>query len=344
MVGGFLLLLAVFRCEPSSESILGDFQRERIKMNPSLRLAEPMKSARAVPAVGGQPRLAVIIVAYNSAAVLGGLLDSLPAGLEGVGPYQVIVVDNDSHDRSAELAATHPVGVKVISMGRNAGYAAAINAATATVGSSTDVLVLNPDMRLHRNSVRDMYAAFRDPSVGAVVPRILDDDGHLSYSIRREPSMVSAWSEALLGGTWAMRLGLGEIVDSPALYRDGGRIEWASGAIMLISAAARRAVGNWNEAYFLYSEEVDYLRRVRAAHYHVFYTPKAQVMHIGGDYQRSQFLTALLTANRIKYYRQYHNALASFVFRMGIIVGAAMRTPIGPVHRAAFKAAMRLKA
>jgi N-acetylglucosaminyl-diphospho-decaprenol L-rhamnosyltransferase len=282
------------------------------------------------------------MVTYNSASVLPGLLDTLPAGLEGIEHYEVIVVDNDSHDQSVDFALAHPIGARVIRTGRNAGYAAAINAATATIDPSADLLVLNPDIRLQRGCIRRLYAGLCNPSVGVAVPQVLGEDGFVSKSIRREPSVTTAWSEALLGGRLAARLGLGEIVDSAALYRDGGQIEWATGAILLISAAARETVGDWDESFFLYSEEVDYLRRVRTAGLEVLYVPEALAIHIGGDYHSSPFLTALMTANRIRYHRRHHNAAASALFRLGIIVGEGGRLAAGLGHRSAFRAALGL--
>src|SRR4051794_12052178 len=89
--------------------------------------------------------LSIVIVTYNSAQVLPGLLNSLPAGLEGVKQFQTIVVDNDSGDSSIDIALAHPTRPKVIRMGRNAGYAAAINAVAATVSLDADLLILNPD-------------------------------------------------------------------------------------------------------------------------------------------------------------------------------------------------------
>lgn len=283
-------------------------------------------------------RLAVVTVTYNSASVLCGLLDSLNAGLEGVGQYEVIVVDNDSHDHSVDLALAHPIGARIIRTGRNAGYAAAINAATATIDPSADLLVLNPDIRLQPGCISSLYAGLYSP--GVAVPQVRGEDGAISASIRREPSLVTAWSESLLGGRLAARLGLGEIVDGAAVYSDGGPIEWATGAILLVSAKARETVGDWDESFFLYSEEVDYLRRVRAAGLEVLYVPQALAVHIGGDYHSSPFLTALMTANRIKYYRRYHKPAASALFRLGVIVGEAMRLAVGLGHRSAFRAAV----
>lgn len=288
------------------------------------------------------PALAVVTVAYNSASVLSGLLDSLSAGLEGIAEYEVIVVDNDSHDTSVDVALAHPIGARVIRTGRNGGYSAGINAAVATIAPAADLLVLNPDIRLQPGSVRNLYAGLRNSSAGVAVPQVRGEDGTVSKSIRREPSIVTAWSEALLGGTLAARAGLGEVVADPVLYRNGGAIEWATGAILLVSAEARRTVGNWDESFFLYSEEVDYLQRVRGAGFDVLYVPAAQAVHIGGDYHSSDFLTALMTQNRIVYHRRHHAFLSSALFRSGIAVGEAIRLAVGSGHLSALSAALGL--
>ena len=156
--------------------------------------------------------LAVVIVTFNSASVLPALLDSLPAGLQGIDDFQIVVVDNDSRDGSAELANAHPLGATVIRMGRNAGYAAAINAAAATVSPNSDLLILNPDLRLYPGAVRPLAEHAAMPSVGIAVPRNFKEDGTTDPTLRREPTVLTAWAEAVLGGKLAARLGWGEIV------------------------------------------------------------------------------------------------------------------------------------
>jgi N-acetylglucosaminyl-diphospho-decaprenol L-rhamnosyltransferase len=285
-------------------------------------------------------RLSVVIVTYNSASVLPGLLDSLPAGLEGVKQFEIIVVDNDSADNSVKTALAHAVRPRVISMGRNAGYAAAINAAAATVPPDADLLILNPDVRLRPGAARLLVDRLTDSSIGVAVPRILAEDGNTSWSLRREPSLVTAWTEAILGGTFAARIGTGEVIGDLALYDQGGLIEWATGAALAVAARARGMVGDWDESFFLYSEEVDYLRRVRESGIFVAYVPQAQVVHIGREYLGNPRLSALMTANRIRYYRRYHGLLSTFVFRLSIVVGEAIRAILGPGHRAALRAAL----
>ena len=284
--------------------------------------------------------LSIVIVTYNSASVLLGLLDSLPSGMAGIKQFETIVVDNDSADNSVEIALAHPIRPRVIRTGRNGGYAAAINAAAATVGPDSHLLILNPDIRLLPGAARLLVNRLIDSSTGVAVPRMLAEDGTCQLSLRREPSLITAWTDAILGGTLATRIGTGEMIGDPEIYDRGGLIEWATGAVLVVAARARKAVGDWDESFFLYSEEVDYLRKVRESGLSVAYVPQAQVVHIGKEYLENRRLSALMTTNRIRYYRRYHGPLSTVMFRLAVIVGEALRAFRGPGHRAALRAVL----
>jgi N-acetylglucosaminyl-diphospho-decaprenol L-rhamnosyltransferase len=285
-----------------------------------------------------QTALDVVIVTFNSGDVLTGLLDSLQVALDGVTNARVIIADNDSHDDSVAIATRHPIGAHIVEVGYNAGYAAGINAATASHGRDCALLLLNADIRLQPDCVTNMLAELDGHDVGVVVPRTLHEDGTLSFSIRREPSLLTAWSDALLGGTLSGKFGLGEISYSPADYHRKHDIVAASGAILLVSRAARLAVGGWDERYFLYSEEIDYQRRVRDAGFAIRFVASAVCTHIGGESNVNPRLFALLTANRLRYFRRYHGRLETLLFRLALTVGAGLRLALGPAHRAALKA------
>lgn len=302
------------------------------------QLLEPVETRRAGD--NAPERLSVVIVTYNSESVLSGLLDSLPAGLAGAGDHEVIVVDNQSRDGSAELAEGHSVGPRVIRMGSNAGYAAAINAAASVAGPDAHLLILNPDLRLLAGSVKPLLDHARTPSIGIVLPRNLREDGTVDPTIRREPTISTAWCDGILGGKLAARLGLGEMVAGSRSYDHPGRVAWATASALLITPRARRAVGRWDESYFLYSEEVDYQRRVRQAGFDIVFVPQSEVMHIGGEYRANPRLYALLTTNRIRYFRRHHGLLATMLFRLGVAAGEALRSGRGPAHRRALACAL----
>lgn len=284
--------------------------------------------------------VAVVIVTFNSADALPALLDSLVDGLESVKHFQIIVVDNDSKDGSAEIAETHRLQPTVIRTGRNAGYAAAINIGSRRADTSSHLLILNPDLRLYPGAVKPLIEDAASATVGVVVPINYKADGTIDPTLRREPSILTAWADAFLGGKLASRLGVGEIVGASHHYDQRRPVEWATGSAMLVTANARKAVGAWDESFFLYSEEVDYQRRIREAGFEIVYEPQSKVMHESGGSGTGPRLFALLTANRIRYYRRYHGALRTGIFKLGVILGHAARSWRGASHRAALASAV----
>jgi GT2 family glycosyltransferase len=271
---------------------------------------------------------AAIIVTYNSAADIGGLLDSLPAAAGGL-RVRVVVVDNDSSDDIASVVARYP-GVLFVPAGRNLGYAGGLNVGRPYCRQTRSVIVLNPDLVLGPGSILALFAALSRPGTGAAVPRMLAEDGQLFPSLRREPSLTRAVGDALFGKTWPKRPGwLSEMVWSREPYKREGTVQWATGAMLIISAEADAAVGAWDDVqFFLYSEETDYCRRLREAGYTIHYVPDAIVVHRGGGSGISPDLVALNEVNRIRYFRKYHGWLASTVFRAAVILTELLR-----VHR-----------
>lgn len=285
-------------------------------------------------------RLSVVTVTYNSADVLPGFLDSMAEGLAGIDDFEIVVADNASSDDSAAIAERHRIGPRVIRTGRNGGYSAGINAAVASIEREADLLILNPDIRLMPGSALKLVNGLKDPTVGIAAPRILTEGGELVFSLRREPSILTALSDAMLGGRLGARLGTGELLADEAIYRSGGSVEWASGAALAVSSAARQHAGNWDESFFLYSEETEYCRRVRSCGYQVRHIPGATVKHIGGEYLVNPQLYGLLTANRIRYYRRNHGAGATALFRLAIACGEAARAVLGTRHSSGLRAAL----
>jgi len=284
--------------------------------------------------------VAVVIVTFNSADAIPALLNSLVDGLDEVNGFEIIVVDNDSKDGSAEIAEAHRLRPTVIRTGRNAGYAAAINIGSERANTTSHLLILNPDLRLYPGAVKPLIELVASSTVGVVVPINFREDGTIDPTLRREPSIVTAWADAILGGKLASRLGLGEIIDESRHYDQRRPVQWATGSALLVSANARKTVGAWDESYFLYSEEVDYQRRIREAGFEIVYEPRSKVMHASGGSGTGPRLFALLTANRIRYYRRHHGALRTLIFKLGVVFGHAARSWRGASHRAAMMSAV----
>ncbi|MBF8192259.1 glycosyltransferase family 2 protein [Nonomuraea sp. K274] len=277
-------------------------------------------------------RVAVVIVTYNSADVLPGCLDSLRPGSAGVRLAQVVVADNASKDGCATLPQRADLPVTVVQVGRNAGYAAAVNAGIAALDLDRldGVYVLNPDCRLRPGAIAPLLASLDEPGRGIAVPYMVNPDGTLQPSLRRMPTVRRAVAEALVGGTLAGRVGwLGELVTDPRDYARPGAYAWATGAAMLLSPRVIREVGPWDESFLLYSEETDYCLRAADLGWTTWYEPASVIEHIGGDSGVNPMLASLLVVNKVRLFRRRHGMLRGTAYFLAVLAGEAVRALAG---------------
>ncbi|MBC2931414.1 glycosyltransferase family 2 protein [Nocardioides sp. zg-1228] len=281
----------------------------------------------------------VVVVTYNSASLVADLLASLPTGMGDV-PWRLAVADNDSHDGSLEVVRELAPAAVLVPVGRNAGYAAGINAAVAATGVGRAVLVLNPDVRLMPGCVPALLEALALPGTGVAVPRLLDGQGGLVPSMRREPTIARALTDALLGATRAGGLGaLGEVVTDPSAYDRPATTEWAEGSTQLISAECWAACGEWDEGFFLYSEETDYHLRARDRGYLTRYVPSATAVHLGGDSTTSPRLWSMLVANRLRLFARRNGPVRTAAYWLVLLARETSRGVLGKqTSRAAVRA------
>ncbi|MFF4546698.1 glycosyltransferase family 2 protein [Streptomyces sp. NPDC001435] len=290
--------------------------------------------------------VAVVIVTWNSAPVLPGFLAALLDGMAGL-DWRLVVADNDSADDTVEVLRTLAPDATIVQTGRNAGYAAGINAALAAAGEWDGgyeaVVICNPDIRMRQGCAKRLVDTLGD-EVGIAVPLLYEDgrDAPL-FSLRRESSVSRALGEAVIGNRRAGRFPrLSELVTDPAAYQRPTRADWATGALMAISANCLTACGPWDESFFLYSEETEYCLRARDLGYVTQLEPAAEAVHLGGDSRVSPRLWTLLTLNRVRLYGRRHGAVATACFRGAVLLRETSRALLGrKASRAAAAALLR---
>ena len=228
--------------------------------------------------------VAVVLVTYESAADLPGCLASLPAAADGHA-LEVVVVDNASSDQSVGIA--RQLDVKVLENHANLGYSRAVNRGAASTGAPW-ILVANPDTRMEPGSLARLVARGEaDPAIGCVGPRLRNPDGSDYPTGRRFPSLLMGTLHALLAPHWpgnpaTRRYHLTDLDRSRA-----GEVDWVSGACMLLRRSAFEAVGGFDEAYFMYFEDMDLCLRLARAGWRVVFEPRAAVQHTVGGSTRS---------------------------------------------------------
>ena len=256
--------------------------------------------------------VAAVIVTYNSAHVVGQLLDSLPDALDGMSA-QVVVVDNGSSDGTVDLVSARDDCRLIRST--NDGYAAGINVGIGAVEPTDALLILNPDVVMAPGSIRTMVDALSEPGVGIVAPRVQDSAGELQLSLRRDPTLGRA-----LGLSATNLACFSEHLGRPGDYDAPRTVDWAVGAVLAVSWECHRVVGAWDESFFLYSEETDYSLRARDLGFLTRFEPAAVAVHIGQQSGYNEMTHSMMVINRVRFYRRRHGQLASWCYLAATVI------------------------
>lgn len=286
-----------------------------------------------------------VVVTHNSADHLPTALDSLAAQISDLTDQldlgmRIRIVDSGSSDATLTTArrwalianACQHLDVEVVDLGHNGGYAAAINRGRQDRRPREALLVMNPDVELGPGALGHLLAALELADVGIAAPRLVDHDHATRPSRRREPSTARALGEAVWGDHWPRRSGRwAEIMRDP-LPDDVSEVDWATGALLMISPACDDAVGPWNERFFLYGEEVDHARRARASGFRILYVGRAVVHHSEGGSGRSPDHLALESWNRVRYAIWSKGVIAGLAAWIVAVLHAGLRSR-RPEHR-----------
>jgi N-acetylglucosaminyl-diphospho-decaprenol L-rhamnosyltransferase len=266
------------------------------------------------------PDISVVIVTHNSAHVIDDLLDSLGPAL-GELSAEVIVVDNASSDDTVAVLDKRKDCIVV--RAANDGYAAGINRGVAHGVGRGPVLILNPDVRLYAGSIATLAGALVEGR-GITCPRVLEADGSLHYSLRREPTLPRA-----LGLTFTRIPALSECCNRPDDYLRPHAVDWAMGAVLLVSRECFDSLGGWDASFFLYSEETDFSLRAREAGWVTWYEPSAIAVHIGRQSGVNSSIHSMQIVNRVRLYRRRHGVLTSLMYLVLAVGSEGYRAVLG---------------
>ncbi len=233
--------------------------------------------------------LSIIILSYKSKEHLKVLLPSIFSSTKKYS-YEIIVVDNDSKDGTAEavesLLSSAP-NLKLI-RNKNTGYAAGNNLAIKKT-QGRYILLLNPDTKLNPDTLEkmlDLMEARLDVGIGGC--KLLKADGSLDLACRRRfPNPWNSFKRLFLRNNIDYNY-LNVLVDHEM------EVDSVVGAFMLMRKSLLDKIGLLDEAFFMYGEDLDICWRCKQAGFKVWYFPKSAAMHYKGESSKKVSFRALL--------------------------------------------------
>lgn len=219
----------------------------------------------------------VVIVAHNAGSLL---IDAVQSAAQQAGSERVWVMDAESTDESVDTLRSLHSGSHIVAV-PNKGFSASNNRGIELT-SRPYVLLLNPDAALMPGALEALLDAARShPAAGIIGAAIYNSDGSAqASSFGRFPTLLRVL------GLRVWRLGqrlVGNTRHSPSIPSSVAAVDWVTGAAMLVRREAIDDVGQMDEGFFLYYEDVEWCHRMRDHGWEVLLEPAARVTHhLGG--------------------------------------------------------------
>ncbi len=267
-------------------------------------------------------QLSIIIVSWNVCELLRACLQSIYANA-GELDLQVIVVDSASSDETVGMVAAEFPQTLLLPQTKNVGFPRGNNIGLARA-TGDYIFFLNPDTEIIGDALQTMVAYLQaHPAVGMLGPELLNSDGSHQSSRRRFPTLLTAIFESTWLQPYAPRKLLSHYYVEDVRDDEIAAVDWISGAAMMTRRAVIEQTGGMDASYFMYSEELDYCRRIKDVGWEITYLPTAKIVHHHGKSSEQAITHRHINFNRAKlrYFRKFEGRIAYCVLRIVLVAG-----------------------
>ena len=260
--------------------------------------------------------LSIVIVNWNAGHYLIECLRTLTMNTTRRS-VEILVVDNQSTDGSAEAAQREFPSLTYIQTGANLGFASANNIGIRQ-SSGRYVCLINPDVAVHEGCL-DRMCDYMDqqPSVGMLGPKVFNTDLTLQLSTRRFPGLWNSACRAVaLDALFPRSAIFGDVLMQSWAHDSIQPVDILSGCFWMIRRETLTIIGLLDEDFFMYGEDMDYCRRCWSSGMQIMFLPGATIVHHGGK-SSSHFPVRFQVENlrgTLRYWKKHHGGSAVMVF------------------------------
>lgn len=277
-------------------------------------------SEQPSPKTAVRPRLSIVVLSWNTQQLLRECLTSVEAQRP---PFEieVLVVDNASHDGSADMVEKEFPWARLIRNDRNEGYSRGNNIGIAAATGDA-VLLLNSDTVILGDALqRLVHFAESHPEYGAVGCQLINPDGSIQRACHRFPTLLTAlFFDTIFERLWKKNPILHHYFMRDWDHADSRVVDQPPGAALLIPRRVIEEVGVLDEGLPIFFNDVDFCLRLREHGYRVFFLAEARIIHhVGQSTKQLQDFPVTYTTNRIAFYRKYYGWFGG-VYLKGIAI------------------------
>jgi N-acetylglucosaminyl-diphospho-decaprenol L-rhamnosyltransferase len=263
------------------------------------------------------PQYSIIIVNWNTGSLLTDCILSVKASFQenDSTEAEILVIDNASTDQSLIQARTTFSDIQVIESSSNLGFGSANNLA-ARQARGEFLLFLNPDTLMKPGAIQLLKDHLESsPQVGAVGPKLLNPDGSVQLSIFRTPTLTrEAWRLFHLDRIFPYNAYPAWLLSST----EPQEVDILQGTCLLVRRDVFFSIGQFDERFFMYSEEVDLCVRIRSAGWSIQWLPQALVIHLGGQSTKlvADQMFLMLYRNKVEFFRKHYGQPDTALYKM----------------------------
>lgn len=267
--------------------------------------------------------LSIIILSYNTKDITDECLRRLQkAGNEA----QIIVLDNASSDGSVEMIKQKYPEVELIESRENTGYSRGNNIALKKAKHEI-ILLLNSDVFVEEDTLQKALECFKNPECDVIGTKLVFENGNFQPSAGNLPNPFNV-------PLWILGLSLIPGIDHinsyhpkyKSFFNHMRKVGWVTGAFFMMRRKVYEKVGGFDENLFMYSEEVEFCKRIKDAGYKICYVPTIKVTHLHGA--SSNFDTSPAFIQELKglkyFFKKYYSSFYPLV-KIFLILGLILR-------------------
>jgi GT2 family glycosyltransferase len=273
-----------------------------------------------------KPDISIIITSYNTSDILKSCIKSIYKSIDAI-TYEIICVDDNSDDGSADMVRNNFPEVQLIKNKENLGYAKSNNIGIR-ISKGRYIVLLNADTEIERRAF-DLMAGFMDRTAGAGAcsPKLLNPDGSIQHCIRSFPSIFGVLCQSLgLHRLFPNNLITNRYYMKHLNYNQIIEAESIGTTCYMVKREVVEEIGLLDEAFFMYCVDLDLNKRIGLAGYKIFYLPEAKAVHFGGLSVNQNSPRHLIEAHRgfrilfDRYYAPRHSHLYNALIRLAISI------------------------